>query len=221
MSCRLYKNGRELAPALRLLYIKLADNFPLRGRLKLIIVQINGVYKVDEFLDAAAGEGTCDDDMPCAGVVEKKLRLFGGGIVRIRFGDNSDDRARKTHGKHLWQTADIVSAVVAETDYIRVISRGYGGAAAEKRGIGVFAGGINGVGPRLDGLGFVIGHIKVMKTADKGRFSAAGTPHKNDFSLFYLFRKAEGAVIFLSVLRVDEGNVYRIFFGHKKHLRKR
>ena len=150
--------------------------------------------------------------MSCAGVMEKKFRLFGGNVVGIRFCDYSDDRFRKAHGKHLGKAADIVSAVMAETDDIRVIGRSDCGAAAEKRGIRIFAGGVDCVGPGLDGLGFVISHIKVMKAADKGRFSAAGTADKNYFSRFDFLRKTERAVIFLPVLRIYKSDVYGIFF---------
>ena len=90
----------------------------------------------------------------------------------------------------------------------------------EKRSIRIFAGGIDSVGPGFDRLGFVVSHIKVVKAADKGRFSAAGTSHKDYFAGFYLFGKTEGAVIFLSVFRVNKGSVYGIFFGQTKHLRK-
>ena len=178
----------------------------------LIIVQINGVNQIDEFLNSSSGKGTCDDDMSCAGVMKEKFRLFGGNVVGIRFGDDSDDRFRKAHGKHLGKAANIVSAVVAETDDIRVISRGYCGAAAEKRSIRIFAGGIDSVGPGFDGLGFVVSHIKVMKAADKGGFSAAGTPDQNYFSGFDFLCKTERAVIFFPVLRVNKSDVYGIFF---------
>ena len=178
----------------------------------LIIVKVNRVYKVDKFLNSSSGKGTCDDDMSCAGVMEEKFRLFGGNVVGIRFGDDSDDGFCEAHGKHLGKAADIVSAVVTETDDIRVIGRGYCGAAAEKRSIRIFAGSIDGVGPGFDGLGFVVSHIKVMKAADKGCFSAAGTTDQDYFSGFDFFRKAEGAVIFFPVLGINERDVYGIFF---------
>ena len=178
----------------------------------LIIVQIDRIDKVDKFLDSSSGEGTCYYNMSCAGVMEEKFRLFGGNVVGIRFCDYSDDRLCKAHGKHLGKAADIVSAVMAETDDIRVISRGYCGAAAEKRSIRIFAGGIDGVGPGFDGLGFVVSHIKVMKAADKGCFSAAGTTDQNYFSGFDFLCKTERAVIFFPVLRVNKRDVYGIFF---------
>ena len=181
----------------------------------LIIVQINGVNQIDKFLDSSSGKGTCDDDMSCAGVMEKKFRLFGGNVVAVSLGDYSDYRLCKTHGKHLGKAADIVSAVMAETDDIRVIGRGYCGAAAEKRGIRIFAGGVDCVGPGLDGLGFVISHIKVMKAADKGGFSAAGTPDKDYLAGFDFLGKTKGAVIFLPVLWVNKSGIDGIFFGQK------
>ena len=185
-----------------------------KGGFKSIIVQINGIDKIDKFFDASSGKGACDYDMPCAGVMEEKFRLLGGNIFGIRLCHNADYRFCKAHGKHLGQTADIVSAVVAEADYIRIISRSDCGSAAEKRSIGIFPGGIDGIGPCFDGLGFVIGHIKVMKAADKSGFSTAGTPHKDYLAGFYLLRKAEGTVIFFPVLRVHKSGIYGIFFGH-------
>ena len=178
----------------------------------LIIVKVDRIYKVDKFLNSSSGKGTCDDDMSCAGVMEEKFRLFGGNVVGIRFGDYSDDRFRKAHGKHLGKAANIVSAIVAETDDIRVIGRGYCGAAAEKRSIRIFAGGVDGIGPGFDGLGFVVSHIKVMKAADKGCFSAAGTADQNYFSGFDFLCKTERAVIFFPVLRINKSDVYGIFF---------
>jgi len=54
-----------------------------------------------------------------------------------------------------------------------------------------------------------------MKSADKGGFSAAGTPDKDYLAGFDLFGKAKAAVIFLSVFRVNKSGVDGIFFGHK------
>ena len=178
----------------------------------LIIVQINGVDQIDKFLDSSSGEGTCDNDMSCAGVMEEKFRLLGGNVVAVSLGYYSDNGFRKAHGKHLGKAADIVSAVVTEADDIRVIGRSYCGAAAEKRSIRIFAGGIDCVGPGFDGLGFVVSHIKVMKAADKGGFSAAGTTDQNYFSGFDFLCKTERAVIFFPVLRIDKSDVYGIFF---------
>ena len=178
----------------------------------LIIVKVNRVYKVDKFLNSSSGKGTCDNDMASAGVMKEKFRLLGGNVVGIRFGDYSDDRFCKTHGKHLGKAADIVSAVMAETDDICVIGRSDCGAAAEKRGIRIFAGGVDCVGPGFDGLGFVVSHIKVMKAADKGGFSAAGTTDQNYFSGFDFLCKTERAVIFFPVLRINKRDVYGIFF---------
>ena len=63
----------------------------------LIIVQINGVDQIDKFLDSSSGVGTCDYDMSCAGVMKEKFGLFGGNVVGIRFGYDSDYRLCKTH----------------------------------------------------------------------------------------------------------------------------
>ena len=198
-------------------------NFPLSTKkapfrtLFSIIVQINVVNQINKFLNSPSGKGTCDNNMPCAGITEKKFRLFGGNVVAVRLCDDSDNRLRKTHGKHLGKAAYIVSAVMAETNDIRVISGCDCGAAAEKRSIGIFAGGVDCVGPGFDGLGFVISHIKIMEPADKGRFSAAGTADEDYFPRFNLLCKAEGTVIFLPVFRIDESGIYGIFFGQQKN----
>ena len=122
----------------------------------LIIIQINGVNQIDKFLDSSSGEGTCDDDMSCAGVMKEKFRLFGGNIVAVSLCDNAYNGLCKTHGKHLRKAADVVSAIVTEANDIRVISGRYRRSTAEKRGVGIFAGGVDRVGPGLDGLGLMI-----------------------------------------------------------------
>ena len=187
----------------------------MAGFIFLIIVQINGIYKVDKFLYSPSGKGTCYHDMSCACIMEEMFRLLGGNVVAVRLCDDSNDRFCKAHGKHLRKAADIVSAVMAETDYIRIVCRSDCRTAAEERSIRIFAGSIDCIGPGFDGLGLMVGHIEVMKAADKGGFSAAGTSHQNYLAGFYLLGKAEGAMIFFPVLRIYKSGIYGIFFGHK------
>ena len=153
--------------------------------------------------------------MAGAGVMKEKFRLFGGNVVAVSLCDNAYNGLCKAHGKHLRKAADVVSAIVTEANDICVISGRYRRSTAEKRSVGIFAGGVDRVGPGLDRLGLMIGHIKVVKAADKGRFSTAGTPDKDYLAGFDLFGKPKAAVIFLAVFGVNKGGVDGIFFGQK------
>ena len=75
--------------------------------------------------------------MAGAGILKEKFRLGSIDVVAVRLGDDSDNGLCKAHGKHLGKAADIVSAVVAETDDIRIVCGSYGRTAAKKRGIGI------------------------------------------------------------------------------------